>query len=119
DRRRSSGGTRGHAAGERHCARLRSPGDAVDRRRPDRTGAVDARRAAGHCLSQGKRRFAVMKRMMKTLRSTGDLDEAGLAAPERLADLDRVAARYAVAISPAMAALIDPTDPNDPIARQF
>ena len=30
-----------------------------------------------------------------------------------------VAARYAVAITPAMAALIDASDPNDPIARQF
>jgi lysine 2,3-aminomutase len=36
-----------------------------------------------------------------------------------LSDLDRVAARYAVAITPAMAELIDPADPADPIARQF
>src|SRR5688500_1378243 len=54
-----------------------------------------------------------------TLRRPADLVEAGFAAPERLADLERVAARYAVAISPAVAALIDPTDPRDPIARQF
>jgi lysine 2,3-aminomutase len=54
-----------------------------------------------------------------TLRRPADLVDAGLAAPERLADLDRVAARYAVAITPAMAALIDPADPHDPIARQF
>jgi lysine 2,3-aminomutase len=33
--------------------------------------------------------------------------------------LARVAARYAVAITPAMEALIDPADPADPIARQF
>jgi lysine 2,3-aminomutase len=33
--------------------------------------------------------------------------------------LDRVAARYAVAITPAMEELIDPADPADPIARQF
>ena len=33
--------------------------------------------------------------------------------------MDRIAERYAVAVSPAMAALIDPDDPNDPIARQF
>ncbi|MBI1251936.1 MAG: lysine-2,3-aminomutase-like protein [Alphaproteobacteria bacterium] len=33
--------------------------------------------------------------------------------------LEDVAARYAVAITPAMAALIDPGDPNDPIAAQF
>ena len=31
----------------------------------------------------------------------------------------QVAARYAVAVTPAMAALIDPDDPADPIARQF
>ena len=33
--------------------------------------------------------------------------------------LAEVARRYAVAITPAMAALIDPTDPHDPIAAQF
>jgi len=33
--------------------------------------------------------------------------------------LTEVAARYAVAITPAMAGLIDESDPNDPIARQF
>lgn len=33
--------------------------------------------------------------------------------------LREVAARYAVAITPAMDALIDPADPNDPIAAQF
>jgi lysine 2,3-aminomutase len=33
--------------------------------------------------------------------------------------LERVAARYAVAITPAMEELIDPADPADPIARQF
>src|SRR5580704_18023482 len=51
-----------------------------------------------------------------TLRRPADLVDAGLAAPDRLADLERVAARYAVAITPAMAAL---ADPHDPIARQF
>jgi lysine 2,3-aminomutase len=53
------------------------------------------------------------------LRRPTELAEAGLVAPERLAALERVAAQYAVAISPAMAALIDPADPHDPIARQF
>ena len=33
--------------------------------------------------------------------------------------LEAVAARYAVAVTPAMADLIDPDDPADPIARQF
>ncbi|MGR4865831.1 lysine-2,3-aminomutase-like protein [Caulobacter sp. LARHSG274] len=54
-----------------------------------------------------------------TLRSALALAEAGLIAPERLPALEQVAARYAVAITPAMAELIDPADPADPIARQF
>jgi lysine 2,3-aminomutase len=33
--------------------------------------------------------------------------------------LEAVAARYAVAVTPEIAALIDRADPNDPIARQF
>ncbi len=53
------------------------------------------------------------------LRSPEALAEAGLVAPERLTALAAVAARYAVAVTPAMAALMDPSDPADPIARQF
>ena len=37
----------------------------------------------------------------------------------RTAALDAVAARYSVAITPASASLINPDDPDDPIARQF
>lgn len=58
----------------------------------------------------------------KTLRTLSDLQESGLTKPgssEQQAALERVAARYAVAITPAVAALIDRDDPNDPIARQF
>ena len=55
----------------------------------------------------------------RTLRSIDDLVAAGLAAPEARAPLQEVASRYAVAITPAMARLIDPADPADPIARQF
>lgn len=54
-----------------------------------------------------------------TLRSPQALADAGLIAPERLPALERVAAQYAVAITPALAQLIDPADPADPIARQF
>ena len=39
--------------------------------------------------------------------------------PSRADLLDQVAARYAVAITPAMEALIDAEDPADPIAAQF
>jgi lysine 2,3-aminomutase len=54
-----------------------------------------------------------------TLRSIAKLQNAGLVPAGRSAALERVAARYAVAITPAMAELIDRDDPNDPIARQF
>jgi lysine 2,3-aminomutase len=42
-----------------------------------------------------------------------------LIAPERRAAAEEVAARYAVAVPADLAALIDPDDPQDPIARQF
>ncbi len=54
-----------------------------------------------------------------TLRSARNLVDAGLIPPERAAAVAEVAARYAVAVTPAMAALIDPADRDDPIARQF
>ncbi|MDR3468877.1 MAG: lysine-2,3-aminomutase-like protein [Xanthobacteraceae bacterium] len=54
-----------------------------------------------------------------TLRSVGDLIAHGLAAERDRDDLERVAARYAVAVTPAVAALIDADDPRDPIARQY
>ncbi len=56
---------------------------------------------------------------MPTLRTPSQLCDHGLAPPERRAALDAVAARYAVALPPALADLIDPNDPHDPIARQF
>jgi len=56
---------------------------------------------------------------IRPIRTPAELAEAGLVAPEELAGIEAVAERYAVAISPAMAALIDRTDPHDPIARQF
>jgi len=56
---------------------------------------------------------------LKLLRTPAALVDAGLAPPERLAELERVAARYAVAITPALADLMDRSDPEDPMARQF
>ena len=44
----------------------------------------------------------------KSLRRLSELSEAGLADAAKRAVLERVAAQYAVAITPAMAALIDP-----------
>jgi len=55
----------------------------------------------------------------KTLRTVSELAAAGLVPADRVAGLERVAAQYAVAITPAMAELIDAGDPDDPIARQF
>ena len=56
---------------------------------------------------------------MKTLRNAADLVAAGLAAPGQAPAIARVGARYAIAITPAMAALINTGDASDPIARQF
>jgi lysine 2,3-aminomutase len=58
-------------------------------------------------------------RRARTLTTPEALIEAGLAPPDRRDALREVAARYAIAIPPALAALIDPADPADPIARQF
>jgi lysine 2,3-aminomutase len=55
----------------------------------------------------------------KTLRNPSQLAAAGLIEPDRVIALERVAAQYAVAITPAMAELVDASDPQDPIARQF
>ncbi len=55
----------------------------------------------------------------RTLRTVGQLVEAGLASATSATALEAVAARYAVAVTPNMAGLIDAADPNDPIALQF
>jgi lysine 2,3-aminomutase len=60
-----------------------------------------------------------MDARIQTLRSITQLAESGLVTPEERAALEKVAARYAVALPPALAALIDRDDPADPIARQF
>src|SRR5579863_10430387 len=60
-----------------------------------------------------------MKPTPAPLRSLDDLCAHALVPRERINELAEVAARYAVAITPAMADLIDPADPHDPIARQF
>ena len=55
----------------------------------------------------------------RTLRTVNDLVDAGLIEVEQAFALTRVGDRYAIAITPAMDALIDADDPADPIARQF
>ncbi|RFB87577.1 lysine 2,3-aminomutase [Rhizobium leguminosarum bv. trifolii] len=56
---------------------------------------------------------------VKPLKSVDDLVMAGLVAPADRLTLEAVAARYAIALTPAMTRLIDRADPADPIARQF
>jgi len=53
----------------------------------------------------------------RTLNSLDDLARAGLLAPSDA--LRAVTARYSVAVTPQIAALIDPAEADDPIARQF
>jgi lysine 2,3-aminomutase len=60
-----------------------------------------------------------MNKHIRTLRSAGEIADEGFVTPQERAVLEKVAARYAVALPPALAALIDRDDPNDPIARQF
>ena len=54
-------------------------------------------------------------KLAATLRQPAELIDCGLAPASDLADLERVAARYAIAVTPEIAALIDPDDPGDPI----
>jgi lysine 2,3-aminomutase len=58
-------------------------------------------------------------RFATTLRDAAELVEEGLAPAADLSDLEKVGARYAIAITPELAELIDANDPSDPIARQF
>lgn len=57
--------------------------------------------------------------LARTLREPAELVAAQLVPAAELPALERVAARYAVAITPALVELIDSSDPDDPIARQF
>jgi lysine 2,3-aminomutase len=65
-------------------------------------------------VTLSRRRAAAPGQPLRTLEQLAD---AGLVADVQ--DLRPVAAKYAVAITPAMAALIERGDPEDPIARQF
>ena len=55
----------------------------------------------------------------RTLRKLGDLMAGGFIDTDRAAMLRPVEARYATALTPSLAALIDRDDPSDPLARQF
>src|SRR5882724_10636119 len=55
----------------------------------------------------------------RPVRRISDLVAAGLVPAARLPALERVAERYAVALTPDVVGLIDAGDPADPVARQF
>lgn len=56
----------------------------------------------------------------RSLRGLDDLARAGLLPEDAQREaLETVAARYAIALTPHVASLIDPSDPADPIARQY
>lgn len=57
--------------------------------------------------------------MSGILRHPEHLAEAGLVTEGEMEALRPVLARYALSVTPDMAELIDPADPDDPIARQF
>src|SRR5690606_10555524 len=127
------------AAGKRRGTRARPAGDAGDRRHPHRPGAMDpgGRRRDGDGTMNdmtppsGRRQAlaaddpaveapGATKSTARTLRTPAALAAAGLVPREEIAALEAVAARYAVAITPAMAELIgDAGDSGDPIGRQF
>ncbi|MFB9953486.1 lysine-2,3-aminomutase-like protein [Rhizobium puerariae] len=56
---------------------------------------------------------------VRSLKTPEELVSAGLVEPEGLSGIRAVADRYAIALTPAVVSLIDRTDGNDPIARQF
>jgi lysine 2,3-aminomutase len=59
------------------------------------------------------------KKRHRSLRTPADLASAGLIPPNRIAEIERVVAEFALAVTTEMAELIDPADPRDPIAAQF
>jgi lysine 2,3-aminomutase len=61
----------------------------------------------------------ILRSAASTLRQPAELVAHGFVPAAALPELEKVAARYAVALTPDVAALIDPDDPDDPIARQY
>ncbi|MEC4593230.1 lysine-2,3-aminomutase-like protein [Nitrospirillum amazonense] len=53
------------------------------------------------------------------IRTPDGLVQAGLAEASALPVLEQVAASFAVSVTDQVAGLIDPTDPHDPVGRQF
>ncbi len=57
--------------------------------------------------------------LARRITTAAGLIESGLAAPERRAEMEAVAERYAIGVTPALASLMDSKAPDDPVARQF
>jgi lysine 2,3-aminomutase len=57
--------------------------------------------------------------IVRPIKTIDDLSSAGLIGDADRLALEDVAARYAIGLTPSIAALIDRADPADPIARQF
>jgi lysine 2,3-aminomutase len=62
---------------------------------------------------------SIIFKPVTTLREPAELAARGLVPVADIPSLEKVAARYAIAVTPEVAALIDPDDPLDPIARQY
>ena len=104
----------GHDAGsQRRRAWLRPAGDAGERR-ARRIDQVVWTPPAGDDMSKINLAFTPRR-----CASPPNWSRMALRPAADLADLEKVAARYAIAVTPDIAALIDPDDPDDPIARQF
>lgn len=85
-----------------------------------RTGRTEPRRGtlqAQACATPSETPWGRDERNRMTIRDTTSLIGAGLIDPSTRPEIEAVAARYAVAITPAMRALIEA--PDDAIGRQF
>lgn len=60
-----------------------------------------------------------MTKPLTSLRTVDDLVAAGFIGEDERSAVEAVAQRYAVALTPSIAARIDPADRDDPLARQF
>ena len=60
-----------------------------------------------------------MNKHIRTLRTVDQIVDEGFVPSGERAALEKVAARYTIALPPALSTLIDRSDPHDPVARQF
>ncbi|MCI0468392.1 MAG: lysine-2,3-aminomutase-like protein [Beijerinckiaceae bacterium] len=60
-----------------------------------------------------------MTKRAKTMRTAGELIDAGLAREAQRNAIGQIGEAYAIGVTRTIADLIDRSDPNDPIARQF